>query len=447
MYKMSRRSFLEAGIFGGLASMSMPFWQSTRVFAETSTASADYKALVCLALDGGCDGNNVIVPLTSSAYRAYQMARGQLALSKSDLLACDDGMGQSYGFHPALRQISQLYSSGKAAVLTNVGSLTTPVTKRDIASGTKATPTDLMNHEAQRYQWGTSYTVTGAVHTYSGWGGRIADYVQSTNAGQFPTVVSLAPATGEEAFCYGENSHPAVLQPDASSLLPEQSQQALQLVAATSSNALLVGAAASGLNNLLQQSRILQDALTANPLTLAEFPSTSLGLQLNQVLQMINARQKLGMKRQIFLCMLTGFDTHENQLQAQTTALSQLDICVGAFYSGLVSLGLQDSVTLFTSSDFGRTLLSNTTAGSDHAWGNHQLIVGGAVRGHRFYGTFPDLTLNGEDDLTGQGRWIPTTSVDQYGATLAKWFGVPDIKLNTIFPNLNNFQNSSLNFV
>jgi uncharacterized protein (DUF1501 family) len=447
MYTMTRRSFLGAGIFGGLASVSMPFWQSARVLAETSATPADYKALVCVALDGGCDGNNVIVPLTSSAYRAYQTARGQLALSQSDLLACDDGTGHSYGFHPALRQISQLYSSGKATVLANVGSLTTLVTKGDITSGTKSTPTDLMNHEAQRYQWGTSHTVTGAVHTYSGWGGRIADYVQSNNTGKFPTIVSLAPATGEEAFCYGENSYPAVLQPDASSILPGEGQQALQLIAATPSNALLVGAAANGLNNMVQQSRILQDAVTANPLSLPGFPTTSLGIQLNQVLRIINARESLGMKRQIFLCLFTGFDTHENQLQGQAAALSQFDACVGAFYNGLTSLGLQDSVTLFTSSDFGRNLLSNTTAGSDHAWGNHQLIFGGAVRGKRFYGTFPDLTLNGTDDLTCQGRWIPTTSVDQYGATLATWFGVPGARLNAIFPNLSNFQNPNLKFV
>jgi uncharacterized protein (DUF1501 family) len=153
------------------------------------------------------------------------------------------------------------------------------------------------------------------------------------------------------------------------------------------------------------------------------------------------------MKRQIFLCVHAGFDTHENQLQAQATALSQLDNCIGVFYKSLAAMGLQDSVALFTTSDFGRTLMSNSTAGSDHAWGNHQLIVGGAVKGNRFYGKFQDLTLNGPDDLSGQGRWVPTTSVDQYGATLASWFGVPPAKLTTIFPNLANFPSSNLGFI
>jgi uncharacterized protein (DUF1501 family) len=447
MYKMTRRSLLRTGICGGLASMSTPFWQSARVLAESSATATDYQALVCVALDGGCDGNNVIVPLSTSAYRAYQTARGQLALSQADLLACDDGSGNAYGFHPALKQIATLYRSGKATVLANVGSLSNPVGKDDIISGTKTIPTDLMNHELQRYQWGTSYTVTGAVHTYSGWGGRIADCVQDNNSGEFPTAVSLAPASGEEAFCYGNKTYPAVIQPNASSILPSDGQEGLQLIAGMPSNAVMIGAAANGLNSMVQQNRILQEAVSSNPLSLPGFPTTSLGFQLNQVLQMINARESLGMKKQIFLCLLTGFDTHENQREAQALALAQLDACVGAFYSCLASLGLQDSVTLFTTSDFGRTLSSNTTAGSDHAWGNHQLIVGGAVRGNRIYGRFPDLTLNGADDLMGQGRWIPTTSVDQYGATLASWFGVPNTKLGSIFPNLSNFSTSNLTFV
>jgi uncharacterized protein (DUF1501 family) len=447
MQKISRRTFLRAGILGGIAGMSSPFWQSARVLAESSAVSDDYQALVCVALNGGCDGNNVIIPLSSASYSAYQSARGQLAISQSDLLACDDGAGNGYGFHPALTQISKLYRSGRAAVLTNVGSLPTPVKKEDVVNGRKGIPTDLMNHEFQRYQWGTSYTVTGAVHTYSGWGGRIADSLQGSNSGPFPTVVSLSPASEEEAFCFGQNSYPAVVQPDAPSILPEDGQQALQLIAQMPTNAVLIGAAANGLNNMVQQSRILQNAVNANPLSLPGFPASSIGSQLRQVLQMINARGSLGMKKQIFLCVVGGFDTHQNQLQAQSAALAQLDAAVGAFYNGLMSLGLQNSVTLFTTSDFGRTLSSNTTAGSDHAWGNHQLIVGGAVRGNRFYGQFPDLTLNGADDWTGQGRWIPTTSIDQYGATLASWFGTPTNKLNSIFPNLNNFATSNLKFV
>jgi uncharacterized protein (DUF1501 family) len=180
----------------------MPFWKSVRVLAESSATPGDYQALVCVALDGGCDGNNVIVPLSPNAYRAYQVARGQLTLSQTDLLACDDGSGNAYGFHPALKNIARLYRSGKATILANVGPLATPVRRDDILSGIKKTPTDLMNHELQRYQWGTSYTVTGAVHTYSGWGGRIGDCVQGNNSGSFPTVVSLAPASEEEAFCY-----------------------------------------------------------------------------------------------------------------------------------------------------------------------------------------------------------------------------------------------------
>jgi uncharacterized protein (DUF1501 family) len=431
----------------GLAEVGAHFLQPSKLFALSPQAGDGYKALVCIALDGGCDGNNVVVPLSQSNYAMYQTARANLALQPGDLHACDDGLGQGYGFHKSLSRVAELYNSGHAALLTNVGSLPNPLSKEDALTGTGTMPTDLMNHEMQRYQWGTSYAVTGATsNTYTGWGGRLADSLQRYNSGLFPAVTSLAPGADEGAFCVGQNTYPAVVAAGAS-LFPVEGQATLQMISRTSSKATLIGQAADGLKGALDQSQILDNALRATTSDSTIVSSTSLGQQLTQVLQMIAARGALGMQRQIFLCVLRGFDNHVNQLVFHNAALADLDSCIGAFYNGLVKLGLQDQVTTFTTSDFGRTLSANTQGGSDHAWGNHHVIVGAAVRGNRFYGQFPNLILNGPDDLTGQGRWIPTTSIDQYGATLASWFGVPDSDLAGIFPNLKNFGTLKLGFL
>ena len=442
---LSRRSLLKFGTMTGVGHLTSSVLFPQLLSAATSAAD-DYKALVCIALNGGCDGNNVIVPMSGSQYGLYRLARQGLALEASSLLACSNGFGQAYGLNGALKNIAGLYSTGNAAVLTNVGSLGSPVTRAEYLSGSSIIPTDLMNHESQCYQWATSYTATGATAVYTGWGGRLADRLQSLNLGAFPVVTSLAPAAAEGGFCFGQSTYPAVLNPAVMSGFPDTAIQSLQVIAKLNSKAILVSSAASDMQNALTQSQVLSGAL-AGVQSPAGFPTSDFGVQLSQVLKMIKARRSLGMQRQIFLCVLHGFDNHLDQLTAQQAALADLDNCVGAFQTEIQNMGLQQNVTTFTTSDFGRTLQMNTLGGSDHAWGNHQFIIGGAVKGGRFYGQFPNLSLSGPDDYAAEGRWIPTTSVDQYGSTLAAWFGVPTAELTGMFPNLKHFSQSSLGFV
>ena len=447
MTTYSRRSLLKASAFSALAQVGNSFFRPASLLAMTTAqTTTDYKALVCIALDGGCDGNNVVVPLDAARYSLYSGARGSLALAPSVLHQVQNGSNGTYGFHPALPNLSSLYLGGRAAVVANMGTLTQPITKNDYLNSASSVPSDLMNHERQRYEWGTAYTGTGATSDYTGWGGRVADSLASLNTGVFPTVTCLIPGLAEQIFCYGKTSYPAVISPGQSGVFPTAANTPLQLLAKLGGKGALVGTAASGLKNAMDQSALLASVLSSTPAFTTVFPTSALGAQLQQALSMIAARTALGMQRQIFLCALQGFDNHQNQLASQQIALADLDNCVAAFTAGLTELGLLDKVTTFTTSDFGRSLNVNSSAGSDHAWGNHQLVIGGAVKGNRMYGAFPDITPNSADDL-GQGRWLPSTSVDQYGATLAAWFGVPDSQLTTLFPNLSNFAIPKLGFV
>ena len=446
MPNLTRRQIVKTTALAGFAQMFDGFLQPTRLLALSETAGT-YKALVCIALDGGCDGNNVVVPVDSSRYKLYAAARGQLALNPSTLhMIATSGPG-SYGLHPALSTIASLYNTGSAAMVANAGPLTKPLTRAEVLSNVAGVPDDLLNHEKQRYEWGTSQTTTGAtLSVSSGWGGRVADILVSRNTGTFPTVTCLVPGMAEQVFCFGDATYPAVVTPGLAGIYPTDALSSLQLLANLKSGSSMVASAAGTLKDSLDQSVQLSSVLSALPSFKTSFPSSSLGAQLKQVLQLIQARGPLGMQRQIFQCALQGFDTHQDQLYGQNTALADLDASLAAFSAGLAELGLSDQVTTFTTSDFARTLVQNSTAGSDHAWGNHQLIVGGAVRGGKLYGTFPDLTIGGPDDMS-QGSWIPTTSVDQYGATLAAWFGVPTGSLHSVFPNLANFSSTNLGFV
>jgi uncharacterized protein (DUF1501 family) len=206
----------------------------------------------------------------------------------------------------------------------------------------------------------------------------------------------------------------------------------------------LIQSASAATTSALQQGRVLADALTSGSALATAFPDTDIARQLKQVAQIIQVRGALGLQRQIFFVSLGGFDTHSDQLAQQDRLYQQLSQALGAFYQATVEIGVGPQVTTFTLSDFGRTFLPDSNAGTDHAWGSHHLIVGGAVRGGDLYGTFPTLAPGGPDDIGDEGRWIPTTSLDQYGATLATWFGVQSADLPSVFPNIGNFTNQTL---
>ena len=286
----------------------------------------------------------------------------------------------------------------------------------------------------------------------TGWAGRTADKVQSIVGGNFPIIISLA---GTNIFCQGLSARAIQSSGDptqalsgfGSSAESQSRMAALQNLLTFDTGVTLIQAASSTTSNSLQDSKSLADALAARPAMATVFPNSGLANQLKQVAQIISVRAALGVQRQIFFVAQGGYDTHSDQLVGHNSLFTQLSQAMNAFYQATVEIGAAPQVTAFTLSDFSRTYTPDSTSGTDHAWGGHHLIMGGAVKGGDFYGTFPTLALSGPDDATDQGRWIPTTSLDQYAGTLANWFGVPTADLPTIFPNLPNFSNQLVPFI
>lgn len=442
---ITRRGFLR-NTTRGVAGFTLANSLFARRLMAAAPAASNYKSLVCINLDGGNDGNNMIVPLSSSAYSKYSVARQGLAIAQNQLQPISDGSGVAYGLHPMLKNLCKRYTAGNAALVANVGSLLAPLDRTAFLASSKPVPTELENHEQQRYQWATAFCASNATSNFhSGWGGRIADSMASYSGLQFPVMSSLA---GSDAFCIGDTSKPATISATSNSGFPTgQSTADLQLIANLSSGSKLVGAATSSLKDALQQSSLLSSALSSITPFKTVFPNTSLGAQLKQVACVMVARTSLAMSRQMFLCTQTGYDLHGAQFNTHAGLLSDFDTAVGAFMDCMDELGLTNQVTVFTKSDFGRSLQMNSSAGTDHAWGNHQVVLGGAVHGAHMYGTFPDLSLGGPDDLEVTGRWIPTSSIEQYGAPIASWFGVNDQALSQIFPNLSSFDPKALPFL
>lgn len=422
------------------------------------STSGDYKALVCLFLNGGNDANNLIIP-TGLGYKDYSSARSNLAIPESSLIKISPKFsdGRSWGLHPSVSGLNDLFVNGKLAFLANVGTLVYPTTKAQYTSGSIPLPPQLYSHSDQQVQW--QHSVPDKP-TSTGWGGRVADLVNSLNgSNQISMSISLA---GKNTFQIGSNvSEYAISTSGAVSLSGSTSSatsidgmrfKAQKELISQSQSGLLESAFGSATSNAIVSADLLNGVLAKSPTIATAFPSTSVGNQLKMAARLIAAAPSIGLKRQVFFVQLGGWDTHASQLDTanptsgtHASLLQQISEGVNAFYNATVELGVANQVTTFTASDFGRTFRSNGD-GSDHGWGNHQFILGGAVKGTSIYGVMPTLTMGGPDD-TGQGRWIPTTSVDEYAATLASWFGVSASNLPTVLPNIGRFANSNLGFL
>jgi uncharacterized protein (DUF1501 family) len=451
IYKPTRRTFIRQAACAALGTSGLlsTIWDLRKLSAATATN--DYKALVCLFLYGGNDANNVLIPNDLGAYNTYAAARGNLAIPQQSLipLSITVGDGRNYAFHPNLPELANLFNQGKLTMVTNVGTLVAPTTRDDYINGAAAVPINLFSHEDQAVQWMTSVPDRGDIRT--GWGGRAADLVASLNGN---SKVSLALSiAGTNTFEVGNTVVPYLISPDGSLGLtgvggsPNDQIRidGFKKLLALPHNKFFEAVYSDTMSRSIAENEVLSSALVGVPQLTAQFPDTDLGRQLKMVSTLIAARSNLGMQRQVFFVAVGGYDTHGDQIASQASLLTELSGGMNAFHAATVELGVEQSVTTFTASDFGRTLPTNGS-GSDHGWGSHQFVMGGAVLGNRLYGTFPTLAVNGPDD-TEDGRWIPTTSVDEFSATIARWFGVAPSDMATVFPNIGRFANPNLGFL
>lgn len=448
----SRRRFLRTGA-GAAALAGLQRLALVDAHAQTAApAGAGYRALVCVFLYGGNDGHNLIVPQSAAGYAAYRAARGALALpdTNTQLLAVAARDGTPYALNGGLAAIHPLWSQGKLAVLANVGPLARPTTQAQYRAGSVALPTNLFSHPDQQGQMqaGNANLAGG-----TGWGGRATDAVKGLNGtSSFPAAVSMA---GPVLFCTGAAVPSASLMPGLDMNGYGMTPWPATAAAARAKALQEILTLDSGLTLVRTANKVRQDAAGLAALLSGlgsggglspRFPQTSLGQQLQQVAQIIKLRGSTGLSRQVFFCSLGGFDTHSGQSWQQMDLLRQLAQALAAFHDATVELGVSQQVTAFTESDFGRSL-QPSGSGSDHGWGNHHLILGGAVRGGHVYGRFPSLALDGPDDATGRGVLIPSTSIEQYGATLARWYGVSSADMAAVFPTLANFSPADLGFM
>ncbi len=453
----SRRAFLKRASALSVAGIAAPWALNLAAMAEASAATAgDYKALVCVFLYGGNDYANTVVPYDNTSYAAYQQMRPTFAYTRASLAATAlnpasapldmAGLAHQYALAPELAPLLPLFDAGQMGVILNVGTLVQPTTKLQYTNKSVKLPPKLFSHNDQQSVWQSS-SPEGAT---SGSGGRMGDLFESGNGNATFTCVNVS---GNAVFMSGKSA--VQYQVSTGGSVPLAGLKSPLFGSAACSDALrtLVSQPRAHLleneysrvtKRSIDADSVLTGALASAPGLTTVFPAgNSLADQLKMVARMISAAPALGAKRQVFFVSMGGFDNHDEMLTVHPGLLSSVAGALAAFQKATAELGLADKVTTFTASDFGRTMSGNND-GSDHGWGSMHFVLGGAVKGQRFYGTAPVVANNGPDDV-GQGRLLPTTSVDQLAATLGKWLGVSDSDLLGMLPSLGNYNASARN--
>ena len=460
MKRMNRRDFLRTSGAAAAATLAATPGLTYAQMVGSGAPFGDYKALVCIFMFGGNDSFNMVVPSSNAEYNAYAASRQNLAINQQDLLAINPQTsdGATYGLHPAMSSLQQLFNNtDDVALVSNVGPLIEPTTRDQIYNQSVDVPPQLFSHNDQQDQW---LSLRGKSVSKTGWAGRMADLIRINVAGQ--QMATNASLFGNNTFQAADDTVPYVMgqngpdqfaymssDPNAG-LLYDQGLAFGRIIDAQFGSIYERGFAQvqrRAIDNAELVSGAIQAAEDSGAITTV-FPQGQLGTQLSTVAKLIASRDLLQMERQVFFVATGGFDSHDNQNQDQPGLLANISECISAFHSAMTNdLQIGDEVTTFTQSDFGRTLTSNGD-GTDHAWGGNQIVVGGAVNGRDMYGPYPSLELgqNNPDDVGG-GRLIPATSADQYAATLAKWFGIPDVDLDIVAPHIDNFMQRDLGFM
>lgn len=452
---LSRREFLKRASALSIAGVAAPFALNLAAIGEAAAATAtDYKALVCVFMYGGNDYANTLVPYDTASYNLYSGFRPAIAIARdtltTNLLSPAIALANSrqYALAPELKDLVPIFNAGQMGVLLNIGTLIQPTSKTEYTAKSVPLPPKLFSHNDQQSIWQSS-SPEGST---KGWGGRMGDLFAASNGNATFTCVSAAGnavyLSGDTAIPYQVSTSGSIAINGIKSTLFSSTAcaNALRASITANSNHLYEAELATITKRSIDADVQLKAALAGVSEFTTVYPANnSLASQLKMVAKMIAGRSALNTKRQVFFVSLGGFDTHDNILTDHPVLMNKVGTALNAFHSTMVELGISDKVTAFTASDFGRTLTTDGD-GSDHGWGSMHFVLGGAVNGRNFYGTPPTIANNGPDDV-GQGRLLPSISVDQLGATLATWFGVSNSELTTVLPNISNYSVKNLGFM